>query len=147
MPVHDPLTANCVLLSIFTSTSALAQSTLGELFDSGGKKLSKEDVVAALSGATISETTTNRATFHIKYYADGTYSGNRPAYMGAIEYGARGVFGTWTVDESGNVCSTTKQWGSNNVNCRYFYRIGGQYYISNSDSDRSAKVYPRTLEK
>ena len=67
---------NWAALSVLTSTGALAQTTVGELLDLGGKKLSKEEVVTALSGVELSGPTKKGGIFHIDYRADGSYSGN-----------------------------------------------------------------------
>jgi len=146
--MHYRLTANCVLLSILTSTSALAQSTLGELFDSGAKKLSKDEVLSAVSGNTISGPSKSGGEFHADYKSDGSYTGYRKGYTGSPQPLAIGEFGTWTVDETGKWCTHFIYGGyKQRTNCGYLFRMGDQYYGSDSDTDRSAPVRLRTLQK
>ena len=64
-----------ILLGV-VSTSALAQHSLGELLDTGGKKLSKAELVAALAGSTVSGQNKNGDNFEITFKADGTYTGS-----------------------------------------------------------------------
>jgi hypothetical protein len=139
------LTASLVFIGL--TSLAVAQNSLGELFDMGGKKLSKQEAVAALSGANLSGETRDGAEFQSDYKMDGTYAGS----FASPQTKRNGTtFGTWTVDDTGKVCidgtirvrEVTPQKG-----CVYYFKNGDQYYISTSDSDRSASVSKRTIKK
>ena len=91
----------CAILMGLVSTTVLAQNTLGELLDVGGKKLSKEGVTAALGGAHVTGASKLGGQLDYVYKADGTFSGNATNSQGR----GSGVFGTWTVDDSGKLCA------------------------------------------
>jgi hypothetical protein len=91
----------CAMLLGLWSTSAVAQSTLGELLDAGGKKLSKEEVQKILSGAYVVGPSTSGATTEYDYKVNGSYSGN----LRNADGWQTGVVGAWSVDGSGKVCA------------------------------------------
>jgi hypothetical protein len=130
----------------FGSSLAVAQNTLGELIDAGGKKLSKEQVVTALSGAQVAGPTTGGGQREVVFKADGSYSGN-------VETTAKqgfGVVGTWTVDDGGKLCTEGHQSGKRATReggCNYYFVHLDQYYVTPSDSDRSSPVLKRTIKK
>jgi hypothetical protein len=139
------LTATAVLFGL-ASASALAQNTLGELLDTGGKKLTKEELVAALSGANLSGETREGSVFKTDYKADGTYSGS---FVSPQKRNGT-TFGTWTVADTGKLCTD----GSIKIYevqpqkvCLFYFKNGDQYYISPSDTDRGAMVSKRAIQK
>ena len=140
------LAATVVFIGL-TSASALAQNNLGELFDMGGKKLSKQELVAALSGANLSGETSAGSVFQSDYKADGTYSGS----FTAPQTKRNGTtYGTWTVDDTGKVCidGTIRLYEVQSQKaCVFYFKNGDQYYISPSDSDRGAFVAKREIKK
>jgi hypothetical protein len=137
----------CAVVAAAGNGPALAQSNLGELLDMGGKKLSKEESVTALSGATLSGETRDGAVFQSDYKADGSYSGS---FVSAQNKRTGTTYGKWTVDDNSKVCvdgtirlyETQPQKG-----CQFYFKNGDQYYISPSDSDRSAYVLKRAIKK
>lgn len=144
---------NLVLVAFFAglgSGMASAQSTLGDLLDAGAVKLSKQEVLATLSGANISGPRQGGGTTQADYKADGTYSGayqGGAGAMGAAKGG--GFFGKWTVDDSGKLCTKGSGGsGKATAGCAYFFRAGDQLYVAiESDSDRSAVVLKRTVKR
>jgi hypothetical protein len=140
------------LIAIFvfvglTSASALAQTNLGELLDMGGKKLSKQEAVDSLSGATASGETRDGAVFQTDYKADGTYAGS---FVSPQNKRNGSTFGKWTVDDSGKVCID----GEVRIyqvyaqkSCVFYFKGGDQYYASESDSNRAAPISKRAIKK
>lgn len=132
------------VLAGLCSHSALAQNTVSELLDAGGKKLSKAELVAAVSDASLAGPHPSGAQVLVTYKANGTLSGN------VISSGGKniGVFGTWAVDDSGTMCSALTVPGQNTQptagNCASYYKNGDQYYVSFADSER---VWTRTITK
>ena len=141
-----------VLVAIFAglgSNTAFAQSTLGELLDAGAVKLSKQEVLATVTGANVSGPRAGGTT-EADYKADGTYSGSyegAPGARGAAKGG--GFFGKWTVDDSGKLCTEGSGGsGKPTASCAYYFRSGEQLYAAfGSDSDRSAVVTKRTVKR
>jgi hypothetical protein len=139
--------ALCAVSIALNSASALAQSNLGELIDMGGKKLSKEEVVAALGGANVSGEARDGAPFQADYKADGTYAGS---FVAAQSKRNGSTYGKWTVDDTGKVCvdGTIRLYEVQpQKNCVFYFRAGDQYYISSSGSDRGAFVSKRAIKK
>jgi hypothetical protein len=139
--------ASCAVLIGLGSASALAQNNLGELIDMGGKKLSKEESVAALSGANVSGQARDGALFQSDYKADGTYAG---AFVSPQNKRNGSTYGKWIVDDTGKVCvdgSIRLYEVQPQKNCLFYFKNGDQYYISPSDSDRGAFVAKREIKK
>jgi hypothetical protein len=139
-----------VLIAGFGSGVALAQSTLGELLDAGGVKLSKQQVLEAVTGATVSGPTLNGGTMDIGYKADGTYSGSYQGRAGARGIAKEGgVFGKWTVEEDGKLCTEGHGGaGKDTARCVVFFRVGDQLYeVLGSGANRSAAVLKRAVKR
>jgi hypothetical protein len=89
-----------LILMGLSTTSALAQKSLGDLLDGGAKKLSKEAVQSAISGAQVSGTSTTGAATDYNYKPDGNFSGN----LRTSDGWTTGTVGTWSVDDRQVVC-------------------------------------------
>ena len=139
--------ATGVILGL-ASTPALPQTTLGELVDGGGKKLSKAEVVEILGGAKLSGPTKAGGTFQADFKTDGTFTGSFQSPQGK----GGGMFGAWAVDETGKVCTEFTNSRSEGTtgklsNCAFWYKKDSDYFISDSDSDRSAALLRRSVKK
>jgi hypothetical protein len=133
-------TATFVLTSI---NSAAAQSTLGELVDAGGKQMTKAEVMATVTGATISGPTKVGGEGRYDYGADGSMIGAGKNPQGR----PYSLSGKWYVDDSGKWCADFRTPGGPGSSCAYLFKKGDQYYVSDSDSDRSTPVLKRTINK
>jgi hypothetical protein len=132
----------CVACVSLTTHNAFAQTTLGELQDAGGKQMSKDEVVAAVSGNTIVGTGVNGAINRVAYKSDGTYSGSGSS--GGNNYG---FFGTWSVEADGQGCSVLGNGQNRGTKvCGYWFKASDQYFVSPSNSDRTAAVFKRTRQ-
>jgi hypothetical protein len=138
------LIGSSILLGL-TATAALAQNSLGDLLDGGAKKLSKDAVKSALGGAHVSGKSVTGADTEYDYKVDGYFSGNLQAADGF----RTGAVGTWTVDESGKLCSewTLTTNSKRFSGCGFLYAKGDQLYYVESDSDKGAKIYKRVIKK
>ena len=132
------------------STGAVAQNTLGELLDAGGKKLSKEEVVTTFSGAQVTGLTSGGGQQELAYKADGSVSGSMQLAKG----GGVGIVGTWKVDDKGRLCTESTQSGlrgslraGNDEVCNFYFVSSDQHYAAKSDSDRSSPILKRTIKK
>jgi len=127
------------------STSALAQNSLGELLDGGAKKLTKEAVQSALSGAQVSGKSVTGASTEYSYKADGSFSGN----LQNSEGWKSGAVGTWKVDDGGKLCSewTLTVNSKRFQGCGFIYAKANDYYYVESDSDRAAPIYKRVIRR
>jgi hypothetical protein len=140
-----------------------APKTLGDLLDAGATKLSKQQVLDALNGATVSGARPDGGTFQALYKADGTYAGSFQGRPGAIGFGASGgLFGKWAVEDNGKFCTehglfldtTVGQLppgsaspGDRDSNCGFIFRMGDEFYACASESNRSAPVFKRVVKR
>jgi len=132
-------------LAVVVSSSAAAQSTLGELLDMGAKQIPQAELVSLLSGLTMSGESFNNqgGTIRFDYKADGTVSGHLRTADGR-EFPSSG---TWKVDDSGKFCrDMTRPNGSKWGDCRYFYRLGEGYFAAETN-ERGTKIEKRIFEK
>lgn len=132
-------------LAVVVSTSATAQSNLGELLDMGAKQIPQAELVSLLSGLTMSGESFNNqgGTIRFDYKGDGTVSGRLRTADGR-EFPSSG---TWKVDDSGKFCrDMTRANGSKWGDCRYFYRLGDGYFAAETN-ERGTKIEKRIFEK
>ena len=144
--VNNRFIISCIGFVVTSSTTALAQTTLGEVLDAGGKKLTKEEILAAVAGANISGPTQGGGTMQADYKSDGTFSGSQQTTAGK----GRGRFGTWTVDDSGLYCTEITISGAitqPDKSCGYLQAWGSILCRRRRSDDRGARVLPRTIKK
>ena len=141
---HHILIGSSILLGL-TGTAALAQSSLGELLDGGAKKLSKDAVKSTLGGTHVSGKSVTGADTEYDYKADGYFSGNLKTSDGW----SSGAVGKWTVDDSGKLCSewTLTVNSKRFSGCGFLYAKGDELYYVESDTDKGAKIYKRSVKK
>jgi hypothetical protein len=120
---------------------ASGQSNLGTLLDAGATQLSTEDFRRELMGRHISGLAVNGQNIQVVYAESGEIRG-----VGRNRVGTSfEILGTYTMDGSARICATM-QLGSVSLapRCQYWYRLDRKYFLSDSDSDRSARVLERT---
>ena len=66
------------------------------------------------------------------------------------------ISGEWTIDDKGRVCTSMRVGGAMGAamavtmlppRCQTWFKLADQYYLSDSDSDRQARVLRRTLKQ
>ena len=130
---------------------ASGQTNLGELLDAGANRLSAEQFKREIVQRTIIGPTPAGAIIEIMYAANGTIHGlGPPAGRPQSLYAILPVTGEWTIDETGRICTalqSSEQHGGGvpirPVSCQAWFKLREQFWLSDSDSDRSAKVFPR----
>jgi hypothetical protein len=133
---------------------AEAQDNLGQLLDAGGKLLSLEEFKQELVQRILVGPTPGGGTIEIMYTNGGMIEGIGTAPGSVSYYPARSPYnGAWTSGDNDTVCSTMQIMASGgNVavtlprRCQFWFRIGERYYLSDSNTDRSAKVLVRTIK-
>lgn len=133
--------------------SAVAQKNLGELLDAGAKKLSvdefKQEVVQrSMRGQTAS----GEVDMEIMYIPNGTIQGKIEGVRQGPMY--QPVSGDWTTDAEGRVCTSmlAARGGVNfptplPTRCQYWFKYKDDYFVADSDYDRSGKVLRRTVKQ
>ena len=137
-------------------SSALAQTNVGQLLDSGAVQLSaadfKQQIVGRfLVGPARGGTQFTSSLWELVYLADGSIRGSGAANMFGGMTGGGQTFvieGTWTIDERNRICQTTRSGGVVLApRCQYWFKQADKYYFADSDWDRSALVTVRTVKK
>ena len=131
-----------------------AQTNLGQLLDAGGKLLSLEEFRQELVQRVLVGPTPTGGSLEVVYTSGGTIQGKGtvPGGTGFL-YNNSPYDGNWTGGENQTVCATMNirpAGGGGSVTlprrCQFWFRIGERYYVSDSDTDRSAKVLVRTIK-
>jgi hypothetical protein len=133
------------IAAMLSATSANAQTSLGELLDLGGRKLSADEMKVTLIGATINGRTATGGEVEFRYNADGTVTGNaHPPLGGRI---ASGVYGTWKIDGEGQLCAdiTYSAYNTKDIRCGYLFKYGDAYFAAQSATDRATTILPRSI--
>lgn len=152
-PLTRPLLL--VLLPLLAAPVALAQTTLGELLDAGAARLSEEAFKRDVVQRTIVGTTPAGGTLEIMYAANGSIVGSGTATSGS--FARAPVNGVWTIDAQDRICSSMSIGGASGQGgglpqptnlprrCQFWFRFGESFFLSDSDSDRHARVLRRTV--
>src|SRR5262245_58540621 len=131
-----------------------AQSTLGELLDGGAKRLTPADFKRDVVQRTLVGPTNTGAPLEVMYTANGSIAGvggNPLDTSGSYRQNVP-VSGTWAIDEIERVCTAMQiapsQGGVTVLQqrCQYWFKLGETFYISDSDTDRHAKVLRRSIK-
>ena len=136
---------------------AVAQNNLGELLDGGAKQLSAEEFKEQVVQRVIVGPTATGGNLEIMYASNGVIQGRGTAQFATGNTQAA-ITGDWKIDDSGRVCTST--WIGNvggaggpvlgvalPSRCQVWFKYKEQYFLSDSDSDRSAKVLRRTVKQ
>jgi hypothetical protein len=125
---------------------ALAQSNLGELLDSGAKKLSpeefREDVVQRMIVGPLNN---QGGSIELMYANNGEVQG-----IGQSESYPRPntIGGIWKIDDSGRICESMHfEVTFLPYRCQFWFKYADHYFLSDSDSDRRTRVLRRTVKQ
>ena len=126
--------------------NAHAQDNLGGLLDKGAKTVLKDEWNALLPVNVSYIWLSKNGKMALTYKADSSHSGNAQHFPSGT---ASGVYGTWKIGENGKICIDEKfsnsYWRAEEF-CYFLFLLDGQSFISDSDSDRSARISKATLE-
>ena len=134
-----------LLVGIAVSSSACSQIKLGDVLDKGGKLMPAGDARALLSGAKVSGTTSGGAQFDSRYVPNGEIEGSISGPRGMSM-----LSGTWKINDRGQVCAdalVVSGRGQRIGGCYFYFRLGDEYYVSESSDERSADALKRTVSK
>jgi hypothetical protein len=148
-----------MLLLIFAisawSVLAVAQGNLGELLDAGAKRLSPEEFKQEVVQRVIVGPTASGGSIEVMYAGTGVIQGS--GYDKVYEaVRLVPVSGEWTTDDNGRICTSMRisggaGWGGVQgvtlpPRCQFWYRHDRDFFVSDSDSDRRARVLRRTIK-
>jgi hypothetical protein len=125
--------------TIMPSSNVAPQNNLGALLDAGAKRVSAEEFRQDVVKRTLVGPTSIGGKMEVVYAADGSLRGQE-------NIPTRPISGKWTIDESARICTSVMRIGALNLpnRCEYWFKLGEIYYVSESDTDRQAYVFPRT---
>ena len=159
MPLREgvPMSLKSLALALMlVARSAAAQTTLGELLDAGAQMLSAEQFRQELVQRVLVGATPAGGALEVVYTTNGAIQGVGSPPQAVVKMVVLApLSGQWSIDENGRVCtsmqisalSSPPTPGVNlGLRCQFWYKRGDQYFISDSDSDRSMRVFRRTLK-
>jgi len=145
------------LVLLLCGPLAVAQNTLGELLDAGARKLSAAEFKDELVQRVIVGPSAQGGSLEVIYATRGIIAGTALLKwkMGQSPSQTSPVTGTWTIGEQDAICTQMTFPGSYGVNaavrlpnrCQFWFKLGGQYFLADSDWDRSSAVLNRTLKQ
>ena len=131
---------------------AIAQSNLGELLDAGAKKLSVEEFKEEVVQRVIVGPTLAGANHEVMYASNGVIQGI--GSLGQLGVSLQPISGEWTIDDNGRICASIRigmgmaaTGGPLPPRCQFWFKYKGDYFISDSDSDRRTRVLRRTVKQ
>jgi hypothetical protein len=132
------------------SAVAAAPDDLGQLLDAGGRKLSVAEFRRDLAQRTIAGPLPNGGEVELMYADNGSIQGVAQAYPNFPWNSTVG--GEWSTGEGNRVCTAMQIRPASAqvivvpLRCQTWFRLGHDYYVADSDTDRRAKVLRRTIK-
>ena len=131
-----------ILPLLVKASLGLAQTNLGELLDAGGKRVTGNDFRQDLVGRPIVGPAATGSTLEVVYLDSGQILGVGSNTMMQGRFAPHANFdvrGSWKIDDPDRICASMSVGGVVlPARCQYWYRYDHQYFLSDSDSDRSA---------
>jgi hypothetical protein len=126
-----------------------AQSTLGELLNSGAKKLTVDDFKEEVVQRILVGATNSGGTLEMIYARTGVIDGRGSGVSGANIMAP--VSGTWTTADNGTVCTSMRIGVNPGImlppRCQFWFKLADAYFVSDSDSDARTKVLRRAIKQ
>ena len=151
-PLRIPLGLALLLWAQF----AVAQSNFGELLDAGAKPLSAEEFKEQVVQRMIVGPTATGGNLEVIYTSNGVVQGIGSYALNVVSLAS--INGEWTIDDKGKICTSMRIGGSGPgvgggagvilpARCQFWFKYAEQYFLSDSDTDRSARVFRRTVKQ
>ena len=137
---------------------AVAQSNLGELLDAGATRLSAEEFKAELVQRILVGPTASGGSLEVLYAVNGIIAGTGTGSIGGpagAGHPMAPISGEWTIDDKGRVCTSMRVVANIGPGggitlpsrCQFWFKYAEQYFFSDSDSDRRARVLSRSVKQ
>jgi Ni/Co efflux regulator RcnB len=131
-----------------------AQKTLGEVLDAGGLLMSLEQFKQEIAQHVVTGPSPTGRTVEMMYGSKGGIDGISSNPLGFLGTSPDSPFtGQWSAGDRSSVCTTMQVRGTNQTmnvtlprRCQYWFKVGDQYFLSDSDTDRQARVFARTIK-
>jgi hypothetical protein len=126
---------------------AVAQSNVGALLDAGAKKLTTEEFRQELvQRVIVGPTPSGGGNLELMYANNGVIQGvgTQPPFMNTPQQ----IRGEWKIDDSGKICTSMSILTVIlPYRCQFWFKYDAEYFLADSDSDRSARVLRRTVKQ
>lgn len=136
---------------LLTAPFAVAQTKLGELLDAGAKKLSGDEFKQEVVQRVIVGPTAVGGKLEVMYANNGQIQGVGSAVGFALSATPTPISGDWRMGDGEKICTSMQVGGTNPValpsRCQSWFKLADQYFISDSDTDRQARVLVRTVKQ
>src|SRR5262249_45157191 len=100
--------------------------------------------------ASVTEASSMMGSMELVYLSAGSIQGvaSSTPFSGRFSPGARaGLQGSWAIDDQQRICTSMRMGGVVLApRCQFWYAYDKRYFISDSDSDRSARVSTFALQ-
>ena len=141
---------------------AMAQNNLGELLDAGATRLSPEAFKEEVLQRVIVGPTATGGKLELIYTTNGMIqgTGSYTGVIGTSSLSLAPINGEWTIADNGTICTSMRIGSSPSVGgvgniggvslptrCQFWFKYSEQYFFSDSDTDRGARVFRRTLKQ
>ncbi len=140
-----------VLRRTVQSAIAAIPGNLGDLLDAGAKRVTADQFKREVVQRTIVGPTNTGAPMEVMYAPNGSIAGkggNPLEPAGSYRQGGP-LSGEWTIDEHDRICATMRLEPRVGTvfpkSCQACFKLREIYYVSDSDTDRRAKVLSRTI--
>jgi hypothetical protein len=124
-------------LSTFVCLAAQAQSTLQEVLDAGGKRMTTEEIQKIMLGTQFTGKMGQGYDTDFKLNKDGTFKGQVFPPQGATP-----VYGWWQVKDD-TYCMDLRYPSGTNKFCNSVYELNGRYFVTGSQPKPDSKVQER----
>src|SRR6478672_12734375 len=118
-----------LMIAMLVAPTAVAQSTLGEVLDAGGKMLSSGEFRQEVVGRPVSGTAAG-TRLELLYIDDGRLSGAGFAtVLGGVHGGGNtfAINGSWKLDSNQRVCTMLRV--DLPAQCQYWFKDGDIYFL------------------
>jgi hypothetical protein len=133
-------------------THAFAQTRLGELLDAGAKPVSAEEFQKEVVQLPLYGPLDSGVNMEMVYTSSGALEGaGAPGRFGYVAETFQ-VRGTWKIGDKDAVCAALVLEGPTiranyPPRCRFWFKLDDRYYVSDSASDRRARVLVRSVRR
>ena len=125
---------------------AAGQQSLGEVLDAGGKRVSATEFEMEVVRRVLIGPSPTGGDLELVYASNGRIVGvgKHPLFTAN---NTQAISGEWKLDDVGRACTSIRIAGVQYpYRCQHWYKLADKYFVSDSDSDRSAKVLSRTIK-
>jgi len=154
VPVPTTMLLGAALL--LCAPLAVAQNNLGELLDAGAKVMSAEEFKREVVQRMIVGPTASGGSIEVMYTANGSIAGTGTPVMAPTAQYGRGlpVSGEWKIDDNERICTSMRISMSAGApgtvalppRCQVWFKYRDEYFIADTDTDRRARVFRRTVQ-